>query len=181
MSSTLPLIKDVHFEQNPDRLKVVMPVKRQQGYLVIYNVLLLLWLAMMIAGLIFTLRIVFSGERYALVFTLMLLVFLVILYRFGRFLRWHWGYHTANREILFINKQQLILRRPVSILGPTDAYDMEHVNPFYNDEQTANPAFRYGSHEVLFGQALSDSAARQLVQTLNRLYFPAHRQEKDEG
>jgi hypothetical protein len=111
----------------------------------------------------------------------MLLVFLLILYRFGRFLRWHWGYHTASREILFINKQQLILRRPVSILGPTDAYDMEHVNPFYNDEKTASPAFRYGSHEVLFGQALSESAARQLVKTLNKLYFPAHQQEKDEG
>jgi hypothetical protein len=175
------MIKDVHFEQNPERLKVVMPVKRQQGYLIIYNVLLVLWLVMIIGGVLFTLRVAFSGERYALVFTLILLIFLFVLYRFGNFLRWHWGYHTATREILFINKQQLILRRPVSIFGPTDAYDMEHVNPFYNDEATISPSFRYGSHKVHFGQALSAPAARQLVQTLNKLYFPDHQPEKDEG
>jgi hypothetical protein len=110
-----------------------------------------------------------------------LLILLFILYRFGNFLRWHWGYHTAGREILFLNKQRLILRRPVSIFGPTDAYDMAHVTPFYYDEAAASPAFKYGSHRVLFGQALPAIPAQQLVQTLNHLYFPDHEQEKNEG
>lgn len=156
-----------------------MPVKRQTGFLIIYNLLLLVWIAMMVGGVILTIRTAFSGERYAFVFTVLLLILLFILYRFGSFLRWQWGFYTANREILYLNKERLIIRRPVSIFGPTDAYDMQHVSPFYTAGATGSPAFKYGNHEVLFGQALAAVSARQLVDSLNRLYFPDHEDEVD--
>lgn len=156
-----------------------MPVVRQTGFLIVYNVLLLVWIAMMVAGLVLTIRTAFSGERYSFVFTILLLILLYILYRFGKFLRWQWGFFTANREILFLNKERLIIRRPVSIFGPTDAYDMQYVSPFYTAAATGSPAFKYGNHEVLFGQALAETAAGQLVDALNRLYFPGHQGELD--
>ncbi|MEZ4516331.1 MAG: hypothetical protein R3C44_05650 [Chloroflexota bacterium] len=172
MSDKPPLLTDVHFEQTPERLKVVLPVKRNIPLLILYTVLVLIWLAMMVGGIIYTIRIAFSGQPYAFVFTVMLLVLLSILYRFGRYLLRQWANLATNREILFINKDVLIVRRPISIFGNTDAYDMQHVTPFYISEKPAGPAFDYGYRHYYFGEALSPQTADELIRFLNETYFP---------
>lgn len=78
----------------------------------------------------------------------------------------------ADREILFINREELVVRRPVSILGLTDAYDMQYVEPFGYDEQFNGMAFKYGSRFVLVGLGLTRPEADSLMTLLNRRFFP---------
>lgn len=172
MADNPPLITGVHFEQTPERLKIVLPVQRNVILIVLYTILVLLWIGMMIGGLVFGYQMAFSGERYAIVFTIMILVFLFILYRFGRYLWKQWASLVANRQIMFINNEELILRRPVSIWGNTDVYDMEHVQPFYVAEESGVPTFDYGYRHVAFGEPLSQYGASELVRFLNARYFP---------
>ena len=169
----LPIIKDVHFEENAERLKVVMPIKRNRPLATVYTILLLLWLVTIVWGLVFTVRIAFSGERYAFVFTLMLLLLIYVYYRFGGFIRRQWAHFVAPRELLFINRERLILRRPVSIWGNTDAFDMQHVSPIYLGEKTQALAFDYGHQHIYFGEGLGSESQRTLRQALNGRYFPA--------
>lgn len=176
----LPLIRDVHFEQSAERLKIVLPVRRVWPLVVVYTALVVAWLAMMVWGVVYTVQIAFSGERYAFVFTLMLLILLYIFWRFGNFLRRQWYYYISPREILFINKERLILRRPVSILGNTDAYDMQHVSPFYPSEKPIALAFNYGSQHVYFAEALTTDARKSLGRLLNGRFFPGQAEDEDE-
>jgi hypothetical protein len=173
------MISGVHFEQKPERLKIVLPVKRNWPFLIIYTILMLTWLVMMIWGLIFIVQVALSRERYGFVFIIMLLIGLLIMWRFGRFLWRQWANYMSDREILFINPEVLIVRRPVSIWGNTDAYDMKHVRPFY---ESANPpalAFDYGSHHVYTGEALTAEAREALRQFLNVQYFPDHDEDEE--
>lgn len=172
MTDKLPLIRDVHFEQNPERLKIVMPVKRNMPMLLLYGILTGVWLVMMIGGVIYTVQIALSGERYAFVFTIMLAILVLILYRFGRTLRRQFGYYLAGREILYVNNEQLILRRPVSIWGITDLFEMKHISRFYRAEEEDAAAFDYGYHHVYFGQGLTAESQAQLAQLLNQRYLP---------
>jgi len=166
------MIRDVHFEQLPDRLKVVLPVKRQPGWLVLFSLLLIIWLVGLVWGIVFTVRdVAFSGERFAIAFTVMLLVWLYIWYRLGRILWQQWQYYAAGREILFFEKERLTIRRPVSILGLTDAYDMSYVSPFYYDAEESTPGFSYGNRRVYFGRGLDKASAEVLVAALNERYF----------
>ncbi len=174
------MISGVHFEQKPERLKITLPVKRHWPLLIVYTILALTWLAMTIGGLIFTVQVMLSGERYRFVFAVMLLIGLLIMLRFGRFLSRQWAYYLSNREILFINPQVLIVRRPVSIWGNTDAYDMKHVKPFYESVRPPALAFDYGSHHVYTGEALTPEARASLRQFLNAQYFPGQDDEDDE-
>lgn len=176
----LPIITDVHFEENPERLKVVMPIKRNRPLAITYSVLLLLWLVTSVWGLVYTIRIAFSGERYAFVFTLMLLLLLYIYYRFGGFIRRQWAHFISPRELLFINRERLILRRPVSIWGNTDAYDMQHVSPIYLGEKTQALTFDYGHQHIHFGEGLGVEAQKALRGVLNNRYFPASVTEDDD-
>jgi len=180
MVENVPLITDVRFEQSPLRLKIAMPTKRNWPLLAIYTILELTWLTMLIGGLVFFIRIAFSGERYAFVFAIMLLVLLLILFRFGRFLSRQWANYAANREILFINREELILRRPISIAGNTDFYDMEHVTPFYLSEKPAALAFDYGYRHIYLGEGLQPEARATLRQFLNSTYFPDHQAEDED-
>lgn len=181
MSDNPPLLTDVHFEQTPERLKIVLPVKRNIPLIIFYTVLVLIWLAMIGGGIVYTIQIALSGERYAFVFTVMLVVMLLVFYRFGRYLLRQWAHYIAGREILFINKETLILRRPISIFGNTDAYDMAHVTPFYLSVKPAGPAFDYGYRHFYFGEGLSSPSASELIRYLNRHYFPNHEAEPDDG
>ena len=104
------MISDVRFEQSPQRLKIVLPVRRDWALFAIYSILEVTWLVMLVGGLVFLARVAFSGERWAFVFAIMLLVLLLILFRFGRFLSRQWANYAANRELLFINREELILR-----------------------------------------------------------------------
>jgi hypothetical protein len=168
----LPDIPDVQFAETADRLKVTLPVRRRWLPFILFTVLLIIWLVGLTWGIIFTVRdIAFSGERYAFVFTIMLLVWLYLWYRLGKILWQQWQYYAASREILFIEKERLIIRRPVSILGITDAYDLNYMAPFFHSPKHECPGFNYGKQRVYFGQGLDKQASQQLVQSLNERYF----------
>ena len=168
----LPEIPDVKFVDTEDRLKVTLPVRRRWVWFILFTILLFLWLIGLIWGIIFTVRdIAFSGERYAFAFTIMLLVWLYLWYRLGKILWQQWQYYAASREILFIDKERLIIRRPVSILGITDAYDWSYLSPFFHSPEHECPGFDYGNQRVYCGQGLGKQSSQQLVQSLNERYF----------
>jgi len=168
----LPEIKDVQFEKADERLKIIFPTQRRPLWLLIYSILTLIWVAGLIWGITFIIRdVAFSGERYAIVFTIMLLIWLYIWYRLGRILWNQWQYYAARREILFIEPGRFIIRRPVSLLGITDAYDMEHISPFYYSDEEFCPGFDYGSRRIYFAQGLNESSGEQLVNFLNEILF----------
>ena len=168
----LPEIRQVLFEETPDRLKVTLPVRRNWAWFLLFTLLLLLWFAGLIWGVIFTIRdAALSGERYAIVFTIMLLVWLYLWYRLGKIVWKQWKYYVAAREILFFEKDLLIIRRPVSVLGITDAYDFDFVSPFFHSDENRCPGFDYGNQRIYFGQGLEAESSQQLVQVLNARYF----------
>ena len=173
MVDKLPLISQVHFEQTPEKLKIVLPARRQWAYLTLYSVLALMWLVMMIGGSIYLVRTLFSGQSYRFVFAIILIVLLMILFRFGRFLGRQWAQYLSDREVLFINQEELIVRRPVSIWGNTDAYDIEHVSPIYLTGSPETLAFDYGYRHIYFGGGITAEARRALQQFLNRTYLTA--------
>jgi hypothetical protein len=168
----LPQINDVHIEQTEDRTKVVLPTRRQLLPLLLFSFLLIVWIVCFIWGFVFIIRdVAFSGERYAIVFTIMLLIWLYIWYRLGRILWQQWQYYAAPREILFIEEDRLIVRRPVSVMGTTDAYDMDYVSRFYFSEEQSCPGFDYGSKRIYFGRGLNEQSSKKLVQAINELRF----------
>jgi hypothetical protein len=112
------------------------------------------------------------GMSSGFVLTVLLLIWMGIWFWFGRFLWSRWQYHAANREILFIDEEQVIIRRPVSILGITTSYDLRHVSPFYYSERHNCPAFDYAYYHVYFAHGLPAEAAHELIAQLNGRYFP---------
>lgn len=177
MVDKLPIISDVHFEQSPSRLKIVLPAKRNWPYLILYSVLAFLWLVMIIWGVVFIAQIVKSAANYRFVFAIMILILMFILFRFGRFLFRQWAQYLSNREVLFIDSEELIVRRPISIWGNTDVYDMNHVSPFYESTTPQALAFDYGYHHVYVGEGISTDARQSLRTYLNKVYFPGHIEE----
>ncbi len=165
------MISDVHFEQTSEWLKVVVPVKRSWPYLAIYTILLVMWVVMLVWGVVYAVQIFLSGASYRFVFVIMLAVILFTLFRFGRFLRRQWATYFSNREVLLINNEEFIVRRPISIWGNTDVYDMEHVTPLYVHDKQQALAFGYGSRHIFFGEGLKDEARRALAAELNERYF----------
>lgn len=175
-----PELDRIAFEETPDWLKIVLPVRRNWILFVLFTILLAIWLVMLVGGVVFTVRdVALSGEAFAFVFTLMLLALLFILFRFGRVLWNQWQYYAADREILFVNEEQLIVRRPVSILGLTDGYDMKHVSPFYYSEKHHCLAFDYAYQHVYFGRDLEPEEGQLLISFLNEHYFPDFDGEED--
>ncbi len=169
-----PRIEGVSFDESAERLKVILPLRRQWPFLATYSAIMLTWVIVtvwMLVRLFQTSR----GQMslfYVIVWALILLVWAYLWYRLGRFVwRW-WQYYAADREILFINRELLIIRRPLSLLGVTDSYAMEHVSPFYYSEKHEAIAFDYGSRGGLFGQALTLDSAQRLIAALNRRFFP---------
>lgn len=175
----IPSIEHIQFEENNERLKIVMPVRKRWVYFGLYSVMLLAWIGMAIYGIVFTVQTAFSGERFAFVFTVMLLVLLYLLYRLGKMVWEQWQYYAANREIMFIHKEMLILRQPVSIFGITTAYDRAHITPFYVSDKHHCPAFDYGHQHVYFGHDLPAGPAARLIGYLNARYHP-HFDEDDD-
>lgn len=165
------MLNSVHFEQTPERLKIVIPVKRDWPYLVTYTILVLLWLGMLVGGIVYLIRILYSGQSYRFLFALIILVLLLILFRFGRFLWRQWAQFFSNREVLLINQEEFIVRRPVSIWGNTDVYDMEHVTSIYSDDALGALGFDYGYHHVYFGKSLTLESRQTLSRFLNETCF----------
>jgi hypothetical protein len=163
----------IQFEETPERLKFSWPLRRQGFLLGLFSLTLLVWLVMLVGMAIYLVRdVMLAGERFSFVFSVMLLIWLAVWIWFGRVLWRRWQYYAANREILFINQEQMIIRRPVSILGLTDGYDMQHVSPFYYSDKHHCPVFDYGYQHVYFGHALPQDDAEKLVGALNGRFFP---------
>jgi hypothetical protein len=177
-----PRIEEVTFEETAERLKVVLPARRQWPFLLIYSALMLTWVAVTVWMLVLLFRTSRSSMStlYLVVWAIILLIWSYLWYRLGRYVwRW-WQYYAADREILFVNPSLLIVRRPFSLLGVTDAYTMEHVSPFYYSEKYGAIAFDYGSRGAQFGQSLDRPAAQLLVHALNRRFFPHGLEDEDE-
>lgn len=170
----LPPLNDVHYERADERLKIVMPAERNPTFFGLYTVLMLVWLGVTVWMLILLFGTSLSGlsTTFLVVWIIILLIWAYIWFRLGRSV-WHWWqFYAATREILFVDEEILIIRRPLSILGVTDAYGMEHVSPFYYSEKYDAVAFDYGSRGGLFGRGLEREDAEALLAALNRLYFP---------
>jgi hypothetical protein len=174
-----PQIEGVTFEENPERLKIVLPVHRNWLLVSLFTICLIAWVATLFIVVQFLIRDVLSvGGRFAFLMSIMLLVWGVIYYYLGRMLWQRWQYVTANREIIFIYKDdQVIVRRPLSLLGITTAYDFEHVSPFYYDDKRQSLAFKYGQRLAHFGHSLSTAEAQQILDYVNYRFFP---EEEDE-
>lgn len=169
-----PEIAQVQFDTVDERLKVVMPLQRNSLFLGVYSVLLLTWIAVTVWMVTLLLGADTAGlaTQFLVVWIILLLIWAYIWYRLGGMVwRW-WQYYAATREVLFIDAEILIVRRPLSLLGVTDAYDMEHVSPFYYNAKHEAVAFDYGSRGGLFGSGISASAAEDLIDYLNARFYP---------
>ncbi len=160
-------IDGIEIEEDAERLKIVWPVARNWLLFALFSTSMIVWIVLL-AGMA---AAIFRGQ-YGFLLTTMLVIWLLIWAWFGRVLWARWQYVAATREILFIDEARLIIRRPVSILGMTDAYDMTHVSPFYISDKFHCIAFDYGFQRVCFGQSVPDESAQKLVQALNGRFFP---------
>ena len=165
---------EILFDESNQKLKVVLPAGVNWPAFILHSIALLIWLGMLIAVLIYLVR----GLSSSFVLTAILLLWLLIWFWFGRFLWTRWQYHAANREVLFVEPDQLIIRRPVSILGLTWVYDMSHIDGLYYSKQHNCPAFDYAYQHVYFGRMLDEEQAKMLIGELNRRYFPEEASEE---
>ena len=115
-----------------------------------------------------------QGRSSGAVLTSLLLAWLLVWLLLGRFIWNRWQYHAATRELLFIETDRLIHRRPVSIFGITTTYDWEYVSPFYFSDRHNCPAYDYAYMHVYFGRSMQRTEAELLVNLLNSRYFPDH-------
>jgi hypothetical protein len=156
------------FDETPERLKITIPVKVNWIIFTLHTLGLAVWLVMV--WLVFS--YLFRGLSNSFVLTALILMWLAFWLWFGRFLFNRWQYYAANREILFIDKEQLIVRRPMSILGITNAYDINYVSPFYYSDKHNCVAFDYAYAHVYFGHSLGETAAKAFIADINERYFP---------
>jgi hypothetical protein len=156
------------FEESPERLKVTIPVKVNWFLFILHTVGLAVWLVMVGLIVIYLVR----GLSNSVVLTILIFIWTALWLWFGRFLFNRWQYYAANREILFIDDEQLILRRPMSILGITNVYDINYVSPFYYSDKHNCVAFDYAYAHVYFGQSLDEPASKAFIAEMNERYFP---------
>ncbi len=147
--------------------KVTLPVQRKWWLVGLFSLALVIWLV----GLIVIALSMFTEGRTA-VLNCMVIIWLVLWGFVGNALWKQWQRYVSSREILFLGDDRLILRRPVSIFGSTDAYDHKQMTSFIYDKDRRAITFAYGSHLIPFGHTLPATNAQQLVQQLNALYFP---------
>jgi hypothetical protein len=170
----------ISFEDRPEWLKVTMPVQPNWFFLIIFALSLAIWVGMSIWMLVFLIQdVIIARPRAAFVLGTIVVVWLVIWYYVGRIISRRFQYYAAGRELLFINKERLIIRRPFFIWGLTDAFDMAHVRPFYVSEKHNCPTFDYGNQKVYFGAALTEAEKNGLLKTLNTLYFRGYDPDYD--
>jgi hypothetical protein len=163
----------ITFEETPERLKIIIPDRIRYSLLIIYTLALATWIVMIIIVISYLLR----GLSTSLILSALLLLWLVVWLFLGKFVWTRWQYQAANREVVFIDDEQIVIRRPVSILGITTAYDIHHVSPFYFSEKHNCPAFDYAYMHVYFGRSISTMEAQQLIDQLNYRLFPEFENE----
>lgn len=170
----------IAFEQDDERLKVVVPIKRNTLALAIYTILLVVW----IIALFLFVYLLFRPPaargidqmppslRIVWVIGVVLWLFVWIFSIGKRIWRW-WQFYFSTREILIADEKMFIVRRPFSLLGITDAYDREHMAPFYESERHKCLSFQYGNvHHILFGTTLDQHERTSLITFLNQQLFP---------
>lgn len=155
-------------EEMPDKQKITIAVRFRWSLFLVYSLALLAWITMVVVVLIYLLR----GMSTSITLTAVLILWLLFWLVMGRFLWNRWQYQAANREIIFIDNQQVVIRRPVSILGLTTAYDIHHVSPIYFSDKHNCPAFDYAYMHVYFGQSLGKMESRSLIGLMNSRLFP---------
>lgn len=172
------MLQRITFEENAERLKVVIPLKRMWGFWLTYSLLLLVWMGASAWALVYLFNLVRGGNFgfqgvYLLAWIVIMLIIAAAWWWVGSRVWRYWQYYSANREILFFYKDgRLVVRRPLSLLGVTDAYDWKHVTPFKFDDKVNAPTFGYGSHRVPVGLTLTTAESAALVEYLNQRYFP---------
>jgi len=162
------------FEETPERIKIIIPDPIRWSLLFIYTLALATWIGMIIVVISYLLR----GQSSNLVLSAILVIWLIVWLLLGKFVWNRWQYQAADREVMFIEEEQIVLRRPVSILGITTAYDIHHVSPFYISDKHNCPAFDYAYMHVYFGRSVSTAEARQLIDHLNFRLFPELEEEE---
>jgi hypothetical protein len=174
---------NIIIEETPQWQKIVLPAERNWYLLAFYSVAMLIWLAMLgivVVGLFQPLGI----ERpfiSGLVWKVVLVFWLVVWLFFARRWLWrNWQYYAAGREILFVNPEEFVVRRPVSVFGITNVYDMSHIDHVYLDPEEGSPSFQYGVRPVHFARGVVENGAQELVSLLNHRYFPQEDDDDDE-
>jgi len=165
------------FEENDERTKVTIPLERQTLYWILYTSMLVVWVvgsvwgAAVVIGFIREGNFGFSG-LYLVAYFIILLLVAIFWFYLGRKVWTQWQYFAANREILFFYPDRLIVRRPVSLLGVTDAYAREHVSRFSMDDKLNCPAFDYGNYRIPVGMTLPEDEGEALISELNQRFYP---------
>jgi hypothetical protein len=158
---------NVQIEDYSQRTKIVIFRRVKKILLAIYSIAFLFWLAMLTVVAMY----LFRGQSLGFVHAVILIMWAGIWLIFGRFLWNRWQHEAASREILFFERGQLNIRRPVSLFGITTVYDSAFMGPFYFSERHGCPAFDYAYHHVYFGQDLDNSEADKLIKELNSRFF----------
>ncbi|MFN2190107.1 MAG: hypothetical protein ACK2T3_15180 [Candidatus Promineifilaceae bacterium] len=158
----------IEFDSSINRMKITISSSRKWRYLSLFSALLIAWIIMFVAIMVYLL----GAFSPSILITLLLLFWLVIWLFFGRYLWRRWLFFAASRELLFIDDEQLVYRRPVSLLGHTAAYDLAHVTPFYFSDVHNCLAFDYAYLHVYFGYDLPRESAEALIAEVNQQWFP---------
>lgn len=174
-----PKIDGITFEENERWLKIVMPVRKNWFLLIIYSLMVLTGVGLFVGAIIFAVQLGTTWRRFSLLFIVMIVIFLALLYYLMKYVLRQWQFNISNREILFFNEEEMIVRRPVSIFGLTTTFDRQYMHPLsYNDQYSALE-FDYGSRPVLIGLNLPKSQTEPLATYINERYFP-HFDDEDE-
>ena len=113
---------NVQIEDSSERTKIVIHRRAKKTLLTIYSIALIAWLVMMLVVALYLIQ----GQSLGAVHAILIIIWAGIWLIFGRFLWNRWQYEAANREILFFERGQLIIRRPVSLFGITTVYDASY-------------------------------------------------------
>ncbi len=170
----------IELDETEERLRIVYPLKRNRVAIAIYVVLAAAW----VVGLVLFVWWLFfpavdrqMGDvpgllRFFWVMGVVLWVYMWARVLGRRIFRWL-QFNLAQRELLFISDESVMVRRPVSIFGLTDAYAREHVGRFYDNDEHDCLAFPYGNvKHILFGLTLDEAHRKTLLTYLNERYFP---------
>ena len=164
------------FEENDERVKVIIPIERQPLYWGLYSLMLIIWIFSSVWGASTVIGFFRQGSFgltgvYLGAYIFILLLVAVFWFYLGRKVWTQWQYFTATREILFFYPEKLIVRRPVSLLGVTDAYSREHVSRFSLDSKLNCPAFDYGTFRIPVGMTLPVEESKAFISEINRRFY----------
>lgn len=174
-------------EELTERTKITFPKARNNLALFAYTVLVFIWLLGLLLFLYYLVRPPAPREigdlpgmiRCAWFFGVLIWILVWVRMLGRRLLRW-WQFNLADKEVLFFDDTAMILRRPVSIFGLTEAYDRQHMAPFYYEEVNEAIGFRYGNAQHhLFGLGLPKDEQDTAIEYLNHRFFPNYEEDEE--